>query len=166
MGTNLSTTRRGSLVVRLLLTLLGVAGLTSGTVLVWLRPAHLTGLHLNYRAFYAVRYLKVASSGSPGRLITSVGVVMIALAIVAAVGLVLRRGWLTSFAGLVAVVAFGLFYVTLHRARLSGGAHSHVGIGAWVSLAGGVLALIGGFMGARPRKTRSRQESRNRRSLF
>jgi hypothetical protein len=59
-------------------------------------------------------------------------------------GLAFRGGWLTRFAGAVALVAFTLIVIQLGRAGSLDSIEA-VGIGLWLVLAGGVLALIGGF---------------------
>jgi len=60
-------------------------------------------------------------------------------------GLAFKGGWLTRFAGAVALVAFTLVVVQLGREG-SLDTIEDVGLGLWFVLAGGVLALIGGFL--------------------
>ncbi len=79
--------------------------------------------------------------------VTSIGSVAIALGLVAVVGLAIRSGWLTRLAGALGVVAFALFAIEVYRSASS---LRSIEVGAWVALAGGVIALVGGFFG-RPR---------------
>ena len=59
-------------------------------------------------------------------------------------GLAFKGGWLTRFAGAVALVAFTLVVIQMGREG-SLDTLQDVGMGLWLVLAGGVLALIGGF---------------------
>jgi hypothetical protein len=74
----------------------------------------------------------------------SAGLVTAICGAVIILGLAFRGGWLTRFAGAVALVAFTLMLIQMGR----GGeldAVQDVGMGLWLVLAGGALALIGGF---------------------
>ena len=70
---------------------------------------------------------------------------MIVLGLLAIVGLAPRSGWLTRLAGTLGVAGFVLFVIELYRAPTD----TLPGVGAWVCLAGGIVALAGGFMGTR-----------------
>ena len=59
-------------------------------------------------------------------------------------GLAFRGGWLQRFAGAVALVAFTLMMVQMGRSGQLDTLED-IGIGLWLVLAGGVLALLGGF---------------------
>jgi hypothetical protein len=74
----------------------------------------------------------------------SAGLVTAICGAVIILGLAFKGGWLTRFAGAVALVAFTLVVIQLGRGG-SLDSVSDVGIGLWFVLAGGVLALIGGF---------------------
>jgi hypothetical protein len=76
--------------------------------------------------------------------LSSAGIVTAICGAVIILGLAFRGGWLTRFAGAVALVAFTLVVIQLGRAGSLDSLES-VGIGLWLVLAGGVLALIGGF---------------------
>ncbi|MGH9169128.1 MAG: hypothetical protein ACRD02_15005, partial [Acidimicrobiia bacterium] len=84
-------------------------------------------------------------------LIQSAGAVTILLGILALLGLVLRTGWLTTLAGVLGLVAFALVVITLFRVSEQDFGIDNVSIGLWVVLAGSILAILGGFFGARPR---------------
>jgi hypothetical protein len=74
----------------------------------------------------------------------SAGLVTAICGAVIILGLAFRGGWLTRFAGAVALVAFTLMLVQMGRnGELD--TLQDVGTGLWFVLAGGVLALIGGF---------------------
>jgi hypothetical protein len=75
----------------------------------------------------------------------SAGLVTAICGAVIILGLAFRGGWLTRFAGAVALVAFTLVVVQLGREG-SLDTIEDVGLGLWFVLAGGVLALIGGFL--------------------
>jgi peptidoglycan/LPS O-acetylase OafA/YrhL len=72
---------------------------------------------------------------------------MILLGIVALVGLAPRSGWLTRLAGVLGIAGFVLVMVQMFRAS----GDQTPGPGAWLCLAGGIAALIGGFLGTRRR---------------
>jgi hypothetical protein len=74
----------------------------------------------------------------------SAGLVTAICGAVAILGLAFRGGWLTRFAGAVALVAFTLMLVQMGRSGNLDSAQD-IGMGLWFVLAGGVLALIGGF---------------------
>ena len=91
----------------------------------------------------AVQNLWETDAGSAG-FFSSAGLVTAICGAVIILGLAFKGGWLTRFAGAVALVAFTLIVIQLGR---DGSLDSlqDVGIGLWLVLAGGVLALIGGF---------------------
>src|SRR5438105_27808 len=116
----------GSLMARVILTVLGAAGMIVGAFAAWLRRAssgsvsqqvsaaakggRLRGTHLSLKALYEVRALT-----RPGHFWKSVGVATIVLAIIALIGLLPKSGWLTRLAGAVGVVVFVLFAITVIR---------------------------------------------------
>jgi hypothetical protein len=128
----------GSLAVRILLTLVGAAGLIIGGFLNWIHS--LEGVNLNVRALWQTTF------NNSGSFVATVGFVSIVLGLVAIIGLSPRSGWLTRFAGALGIVAFVLFVIEVYRANLDVG---NVQIGAWIALAGSVIAIIGGFFGTR-----------------
>jgi hypothetical protein len=127
------------LIVRILLTLVGAAGLIIGAFLDWFQGK--TGVDLDIRAFWQTTFDKQSST-----FVETVGFVMIVLGLLAIVGLAPRSGWLTRFAGALGIVGFILFLIEVYRADQT---VADVKIGAWVALAGGIVALIGGFFGTR-----------------
>ncbi|HJV04403.1 MAG TPA: hypothetical protein VJ868_03995, partial [Actinomycetota bacterium] len=78
----------------------------------------------------------------------SVGFVTIILGLLALLGMAFRTGWLTRIAGALGIVVFVLYAITLYRVPGDAG-FGEIGIGAWLVLIGGILALIGGFLGTR-----------------
>lgn len=143
----------GGLTIRLVLSVLGAAGMIIGAFLSWFRFGEgevppgigLTGIDVSNSVFYSTDDPFGAS------FIGSAGLVAIILGLVALVGMALGSGWLTSLAGALGMVAFVLVLITLYRVEDAAFDVSNVGIGLWLVLAGGILALIGGFFGARPR---------------
>jgi len=134
----------GSLALRMILTLVGAAGMIVGAFLVWIREASAKGIDIGDRAFIQTNINLHAD------FVKSVGFAFIVLGLVAIVGMAPRSGWLTSFAGALAIGGFVLLAIQLNRAPATS-FPSSVGVGAWLALAGGVVALIGGFFGTRAR---------------
>jgi hypothetical protein len=145
--------------VRVLLTILGAAGLIVGAFLAWLRRpssgsaaqqaklvlqnagSKIAGTHLSGKAYFSEQF-------HVGHLLKSAGLPMIVLGLIALIGLAPRSGWLTRLAGALGIVAFILFAIEVIRSPQA--KISNMGIGAWMCLVGAVLALIGGFFGTRP----------------
>jgi hypothetical protein len=127
------------LIVRILLTLAGAAGLIIGSFMDWLKGT--TGVDMDIRAFLQTTFDKQTST-----FVETVGFVMIVLGLLAIVGLAPRSGWLTRFAGALGIVGFVLFLIEVYRADQT---VADVQAGAWIALTGGVVALVGGFSGTR-----------------
>jgi hypothetical protein len=132
----------GTLATRMVLTVIGAAGMIVGAFLKWLDQADQIGTEIEVQVLWS---LDVAGESS---FITSVGFVTIVLGLLALLGLAFRSGWLTRIAGALAIVLFVLYAITIYRVPGDAGV-GNIGIGPWIVLAGGVLALIGGFMGTR-----------------
>jgi hypothetical protein len=143
------------MVVRALLTVLGAAGIIVGTLLDWLTIAGQSGgqgIDAPVRVFYTE-----LTGVEPVGFLTSAGFVLIIIGALALVGLALPTGWLTRLMGALAIIAFVLFVISIYRVSVedTGGlvdlGLGNVGIGMWLVLVGGVLAVAGGFFGARAR---------------
>jgi len=126
-----------------LFTLVGAAGLIVAAFLSWIRPENALGTEISYRAFYRASF----STGAP--FLRSVGAASIALGVIAIIGLAFRSGWLTRLAGAAGIVGFALFTISLHRAGMD--VPTSLGVGVWLMLGGGIVALFGGFFASRPR---------------
>jgi hypothetical protein len=140
-----TTTRThwASIVGRMVLSLLGAGCLVVGGLLAWISTgAGTAGTKID------VRFLWDTSAGTTNTFVRTVGFVAIALGLLAVVGLAFRSGWLTRIAGALGIVQFVLFAITVSRAPGLTFPGS-VGVGAWLALAGGVIALAGGFLGTR-----------------
>jgi hypothetical protein len=124
---------------RVLFTTLGAAGMIVGAFLEWIGGER--GTELSYRIFFQPN----PDSGST--FITSAGAVIIALAIIALLGL--AGNWITRLAGALGIAAFVLFAISVYRAETTSTFLESIQIGAWLVLAGSVVALIGGFVGTR-----------------
>lgn len=129
----------GTVAGRVLLTALGAAGMIVGAFLEWIGGER--GTELSYRIFFQPN----PDSGST--FITSAGAVIIALAIIALLGL--AGNWITRLAGALGIAAFVLFAISVYRAETTSTFLESIQIGAWLVLAGSVVALIGGFVGTR-----------------
>jgi hypothetical protein len=133
-----ATTRPYGLFTRILLTLAGAAGLIIGGFMDW--TGGLTGLDMSGRAFYQSTFVHDAT------FLTTVGFVMIVLGLLAVVGLAPRSRGLTRLAGALGIAGFVLFAIQLSRAHVSMPGSIQAGAS---SLAGAIVALIGGFFGTR-----------------
>jgi hypothetical protein len=128
----------GSMLARLILTLGGAALLIVGAMLDWVNG--IVGTSISWEAFYRT----TLSGGS--RFITSAGAIVIGVAILGLIGLATRGGWLIRLAGALGIVAFVLFLIQTIRADVVN-AVDDLQVGMWLILAGGVVTLIGGFLG-------------------
>lgn len=129
----------GTVAGRVLLTALGAAGMIFGAFLEWIGGER--GTELSYRIFFQPN----PDTGST--FITSAGAVIIALAIIALLGL--AGNWITRLAGALGIAAFVLFAISVYRAETTSTFLESIQIGAWLVLLGSVVALIGGFVGTR-----------------
>lgn len=143
--------RRFSRRLRLVLTLLGAAGLIASAFRNWIESIDGLGLELNVRMLWDTNAApKILTGGGAD----SVGFVALVLGVIAILGLASRTGWLTSLAGALAVAEATLFEITANRAdgywtpprTMSVG---DIKLGLWLLLAGGVLTFVGGFFGRR-----------------
>jgi hypothetical protein len=125
--------------VRVVLTLVGAAGLVVSAFMDWINGT--TAVNLDIRSLWESGF-----EGESETFIATVGFVAIVLGLLAIVGLAPRSGWLTRIAGALGIVLFVLFTIQVYRADL---AVDDIDPGAWVALAGGLVALVGGFFGAR-----------------
>jgi hypothetical protein len=140
----------GSVAARIILTIVGAGGMILGAFLPWIkasfkqgaRAINVRGTHLSGKVFFSEKF-------RAGHFLKSVGIVLIVLGLVALVGMAFRSGWLTRIAAVLGGAAFVLFAIEVVRSKQI---HvSNIGIGAWISVAGSVLALVGGFFGTRSR---------------
>src|SRR5262245_50407389 len=132
------TTSRVGVLGRLVLTLVGAGLIILGGFLDWIRGT--AAVNISWQAFWRTTF-----STRTDTFVETVGFVVIVIGLLAILGLSPRSGWLTRFAGALGIVAFVLFAIEL--VRLAGG--QMLGVGAWVTLIGCVLALVGGFLGRR-----------------
>jgi hypothetical protein len=125
------------LAARVVLTLAGAAAMIIGPFLEWIegREATSIGIQALWRSDFSDR----------SSFVETLGFVFIVLGLLAIVGLAARTGWLTRIAGALGIVAFVLFAIQVFRGS---GDHT-IQVGAWVALAGSILALVAGFLGGR-----------------
>jgi hypothetical protein len=136
----------------MVLTVLGGAAMIAGAFLNWFPEQGAqssAGTAMSTSIFYSTDDPFGAS------FFASAGFVTIVLGVLALVGLAFRTGWLTRVAGALGVVAIVLYGITLYRVPGADFGLGDIGLGAWLVLAGGILALIGGFMGTRTVATTS-----------
>jgi hypothetical protein len=125
--------------VRVLLTLVGAAGLIVGAFLDWIRTT--SGVNLDITSLWESGFDQESET-----FVATIGFVAIILGLLAILGLAPRSGWLTRIAGALGIVLFVLFAIQVYRTDLT---VQDIEVGAWIALAGGVVALIGGFFGTR-----------------
>lgn len=123
------------LALRVLLTVAAAVLLLVGSFLEWAEGTD--GSEVAVQAYWSTDAGTADFFSSAGLVTAICGAVMI-------LGLAFRGGWLTRFAGAVALVAFTLIVIQMGREG-SLDTLQDVGIGLWFVLAGGILALIGGF---------------------
>lgn len=135
----------GAMLVRLVLTLVGAAAMIVSGFLKWINPiAQSTAQHISIRSLWSTNFRHT------GSFVTSMAALVILLGLVAIVGLAPRSGWLTRLAGALGIVVAVLFGIQLFRLP-QGSFPGDLGVGVWVLLGGGIVALIGGFLGTRHR---------------
>jgi hypothetical protein len=126
--------------IRIVLALAGAAGMIVSLFMNWVRSTPATDI--------SVRALFQTSQVRNPNFVESIGFVMLVLGLLAIVGLAPRTGWLTSLAGALGIVVFVLLLVQMYR-EPGNLTVNDLDPGAWVGLAGSVVALIGGFFGTR-----------------
>lgn len=143
-----TSTRYGAGVAgRIMFTLAGAAGLIVGALLEWWNG--MLGTDLTVKALYQSTFT------TADRFLASVGFVAIVLGLLAVLGLAGSTGWLTRLAGALGLVMFILLAIQGYRASANSVSAEldqvdQVDVGAWIALAGSLVALVGGFLG-RPR---------------
>jgi hypothetical protein len=135
--TTVSERAGGGLIARLILGIIGAAGMIIGPFLVWVGEQ--AGTEIEFRVFFSTE-----AQGNAGFAV-SAGFALIILGVVALVGLAFRSGWLTSLAAGLGILAMVLIAITAYRA---GGDLGDLEIGYWIAAVGSVLALIASMMGA------------------
>jgi hypothetical protein len=136
-STATTTPKYAPLGLRVVLTLVGAAGLIVGAFLNWIDG--IQGTDLSIDALWRTTF------HSTNQFLQTVGFASIVLGLVAIVGLAFAGGWLSRLAGVVGIVGFVLFAIEVYR---DNGAHTW-GAGPWLALAGSIVILIAGFLGGR-----------------
>ncbi|MDP8956112.1 MAG: sugar:proton symporter [Actinomycetota bacterium] len=131
--------------MRILFTLAGAAGLIISAFLNWIE--NVDGVNLEVESLWRPGVFNRPQSGEFWE---TVGFAMLVLGLLAIIGLAPRSGWLTRLAGALGLVGFVLFVIQVYRTREPFDI-SDLQLGAWLALAGSVVALIGGFLGTRAR---------------
>lgn len=140
----------GAISVRLALTVIGAGVMILGVFLGWLSAefGSPNGTEVGYEVFWSTD-----PSSDPG-FFTSAGALVILVGLVTLGGAAFPTGFLSRIGAILGIVAFALFVITLYRVEDADLSITDIGIGMWLILAGGVVALVGGFMGsARPATT-------------
>jgi hypothetical protein len=116
---------------RTLFALVGAGLIILGGVKEWVKGIPGTELSAQMLTKHAVRHADT--------LITSIGFLAIVLGLAAILGLA-TGGWLTRLAGALGIVMFVLLVVQLY----AGGPALLPGLGPWLVLVGGIVAVAGG----------------------
>lgn len=151
--TTVSERPSGGLMVRLVLGIIGAAGMIIGPFLDWAEGV--AGTQIEFRAFFSTDV-----AGEAG-LTASVGFTLLILGVIALVGLAFRSGWLTSLAAGLGLLACILLVVTVYRSPGEAGV-GDLRIGFWIAAVGSILALIASMFGAGQRATAIRSRPANR----
>lgn len=142
------------MVARIIFTIIGGTAMVVSAFVSWLRfelpegapdvVVRTSGINLDWSIFY--------STADPfgAKFYASAGLVAIVLGLLALLGLAFGTGWLTRLAGALGIVAVVLFAITLFRVPNESFTLADIGLGGWVLALGGLIALIGGFLGTRP----------------
>jgi hypothetical protein len=131
-----TTTRSTNVGARVVLALLGAAGLMVAAFLNW--TDDIRGLDLSWQALYRTEFV------TADNIYKTVGGLSILLGLLLVVSLSSWFGSFTRLIGGLGIVMFALFAIELYR---DGQSHD-VQLGAWMALVASVLAVIGGFVGA------------------
>jgi hypothetical protein len=124
--------------LRLILTLLGAAGLIASAFFPWISDIEGRDLHL--KSLIETTFVVTSN------MFATVGFAAIVLGLVAVIGLAARFGGLTRAAGALGIVMVVLFGIEVYRETSS----IEMQEGPWIALAGSVLAVLAGFLGWRP----------------
>jgi hypothetical protein len=139
-----ATRPAGGVAARVALTLIGAAGLIVGSFLHWFTDSGVKSTKIPVKIFWSTNIQSANAS-----FVASAGFVTIVIGLIALLGLAARTGALTRLAGVLGIVAFVLFVITLYRVKQPNLTIGDVGVGMWIILAGGVVALVAGFFGSR-----------------
>jgi hypothetical protein len=118
------------------LTLIASAVIIVGAFLSWVNS--MAGTTLTIKAYYTTDF------GHATSFLASAGFVALVIGLVAIIGLAGSSGWLTRLAGALGIVGFVLIVIQVVRANAGVAA---MGAGLWMLLAGGIVALVAGFLG-------------------
>jgi hypothetical protein len=127
----------GGVVARLILGLLGAAGMIVGPFLDWADGVR--GTEIEFRAFFSTE------AGGQAGFAASAGFTLLVLGVIALIGLAFKSGWLTSLAAGLGLLACVLLVITVYRA---GAGLGDLAVGFWVAAIGSVLALLASMFGA------------------
>jgi ATP-binding cassette subfamily B protein len=127
-----------STIGRVILTIGGSGLLIAGAMGDWV--SGIAGTSIRWDAFYRAD----PAGGYP--FVTSAGAIVILVAIVASLGLAPATGWPTRLSGVLGVTAFVLFLINAIRGDVVTSV-DQIQAGMWLILGGGILAVIGGFLG-------------------
>src|SRR3989442_1555898 len=136
-------TGMAALAIRVAMTLVGAALMIIGSLLDWFRS--FAGTSIRIKTF-------IGTPGQTSAFLRSAGAITILLGLIAIVGLVPRSGWLTRLAGALGIVAWVMFVIQVYRAP-GNATLADISVGAWLLLAGSIVARVAGFFGTRYRVT-------------
>lgn len=128
-----------------------ILGVLAGALMVagamfleWLSGADIKGTDTGVAVFWST------DPAAEPMFFASAGFIVLLMAAITLVGAGMRRyGWVL-YGGILAVVGFVLFIITLYRVEDAGLGIGDAGLGLWAILLGGILAIAAGVMGRRP----------------
>ncbi len=126
---------RNAFIARIAVTVVGGILLIVSGLVDWIK--NLSGVNLTVKALFQSTFRR------PNSFVSSVGFVVIVLGLLALLGLAPRSGWLTRAAGALAVAVFVLFIIQVVS---SDRGVSDMQAGPWLSLVGGIVTIVGGFV--------------------
>jgi hypothetical protein len=124
-------------ILRVLLTLLGVAGIVVSAFLHWVGGT--TGIRLTDRAFLTTTFPTTSV------FVATAGFVAIVIGLLALLGLTSLNGWPTRLAGALGLAAFILVLISIYRSPTMS-LPQDIEAGLWVLLAGSLVCVIAGLI--------------------
>jgi hypothetical protein len=135
--TPVKTMAPGRGIVRVLLSLLGAAGIVVSAFLNWIDGT--TGIRLSDRVFFTTTFSRTSI------FVATAGFVAIVIGLLALLGLASLNGWPTRLAGALGLAAFILAGISIYRSPAMS-LPQDIQAGLWLLLAGSLVCVIAGMI--------------------